>query len=113
MAMFSHLRAAVLFFLGVPALYAQGIITTIAGTGAIGNSGDGGPAIRATLGVTAGIAVDRAGNIYVADSIYNVVRKIDTAGVISRFAGGGNPGTTGDGGPATSAYLSIVGSHIG
>ncbi len=95
-------------------LQAQGIISTVAGNGNLGNSGDGGPATSATLGVTAGIAVDQAGNIYVADAVFNVVRKIDNKGIISTFAGGGNPGALGDGGPATSARLVFAAAtHIG
>ena len=73
--------------LGAPALRAQGIISTVAGNGNIGDTGDGGPATSATLGSANGIAVDKAGNIYFADSIFSVVRKVDSKGIISTFRG--------------------------
>jgi uncharacterized protein (TIGR03437 family) len=106
------LVASLLVFAGA-SLHAQGIITTIAGNGSIGYSGDGGPATSATLGSANGIAVDKAGNIYFADSIFSVVRKVDTHGNISKFAGGGSGASLGDGGPATSASLSFQGPHAG
>lgn len=93
-------------------LHAQGIISTVAGNGNIGDTGDGGPATSATLGSANGIVVDKAGNIYFTDSIFSVVRKIDSKGIISKFAGGG-AGSLGDGGPATSARLSFQGPHAG
>lgn len=93
-------------------LQAQGTITTVAGTGNIGDSGDGGPATSANLGSPNGVVVDKAGNIYVADSIFNVVRKVNAAGVISTIAGG-PAGSLGDGGPATSARLIVNGTHTG
>ena len=67
----------------------SGVITTIAGTGVYGYSGDGGPATAATLGVLYGIAADRHGNIYVVDASNNVIRKINSAGIISTIAGTG------------------------
>ncbi len=82
----------------------SGIITTYAGTGAIGYTGDGGPATAATFFRPSDIAVDPAGNIYFGDG-YQVVRKVNTAGIISTFAGIGTAGFSGDGGPATSARL--------
>jgi uncharacterized protein (TIGR03437 family) len=95
-------------------LHGQGIITTVAGTGSLGNSGNGGPATSAMLGAPTGVAVDKAGNIYIADSIFSVVRKVDSKGVISGFAGGGSPASLGDGEPATSARLGfLVGGHAG
>lgn len=94
-------------------LHAQGIISTIAGNGSIGNSGNGGPATSATFGSANGIAVDKSGNIYIADSIFSMVRKINSQGTISAFAGGGNPASLGDGGPATSADLGFLGPHTG
>ncbi|MBI2690245.1 MAG: SBBP repeat-containing protein [Acidobacteria bacterium] len=63
----------------------NGVITTIAGTGLLGNSGDGGPAIGAQFMAT-GVAVDAAGNLYITDSLANRVRKINPAGTISAFA---------------------------
>ncbi|HPM31298.1 MAG TPA: hypothetical protein PLJ60_13265 [Chryseolinea sp.] len=84
-----------------------GIITTIAGTGALGYSGDGGDATSATFNSLKGIAVDHLGNVYVADSGNNAIRKIDTTtGEISTLAGTGAVGYSGDGGLASSAKLS-------
>lgn len=83
----------------------SGIITTIAGTGVAGYTGDNGPADIAEINDPSGIALDDTGNIYFADYLENVVRKIDTAGIITTFAGGGTIGHIGDGGPADSAVL--------
>ena len=86
---------------------ATGIITTVAGGGAFGYSGDGGPATSARLEYPAGVAVDGAGNVYFVDSGPNVVRKVTAAtGTITTVAGNGSAGYSGDGGPATSAQLS-------
>ncbi len=85
---------------------ATGIITTVVGTGAQGYSGDNGPATSATLSSPSGVAVDSAGNLYIADSGNNVVRKVNAAtGIITTAAGNGARGYSGDGGPATSAGL--------
>lgn len=86
---------------------ASGIISTIAGTGAAGDLGDGGPATNATLGFLLAIALDPASNtLYLADSNHNRVRQIDLdTGTIAAFAGTGTLGFRGDGGPATSARL--------
>jgi uncharacterized protein (TIGR03437 family) len=83
----------------------NGVITTIAGIGQSGFSGDGGAATSAKLSAPSDVALDAAGNIYVADTGNSRVRKISTAGVITTFAGNGTFGHTGDGGPATSATL--------
>lgn len=88
----------------------QSIITTVAGNGSIGFSGDGGPATSATLGLPAGVAVDSAGNIYIADRLNNRVRKVTKDGVITTVAGNGFPIFSGDGGPATSAGIAFIGS---
>ncbi len=94
-----------------PSCDAQGIISTVAGGGSLGDSGDGGPATSALLGNPTGVVVDKAGNIYIADSIFNVIRKVNAKGIISTFAGGGV--SLGDGGPATSARLVLTAPHIG
>ncbi len=82
-----------------------GGITTVAGTGAFGFSGDGGPATAAQLYMPAGVTVDRAGNVYIADAYNHRVRRVDTAAVITTVAGTGAAGFSGDGGPATAAQL--------
>src|SRR5262249_3762617 len=85
----------------------QGIITTIAGNGTIGYTGDGGPAINASFSDLYGLAVDRNGNIYICDEGNSVIRKVDAAGIITTVAGNGTAGFSGDGGPATSASLNF------
>src|SRR2546425_11373876 len=84
---------------------AAGIITTVAGRGTGQSSGDGGPATLAELIQPLGVAVDPAGNVYIADEGSNRIRKVNTAGIISTIAGNGKQGFDGDGGPATSASL--------
>ena len=84
----------------------DGAITTHAGTAEPGDSGDGGPAVEARLGSIAGMAVDSLGNMYVADTGNHRVRRIDVAGTITTYAGTGEPGDSGDGGPAAEARLS-------
>jgi sugar lactone lactonase YvrE len=81
-----------------------GIITTIAGNGTSGNTGDGGPATSAELSYPMGLAFDASGNLYIAD-FYNMnIRKVDaTTGIIATVAGNGTTGFSGDGGPATAA----------
>lgn len=87
---------------------ATGVITTVAGTGASGYTGDGGPATSATLNGPIQIAVDPGGNIFIADIGNHVVRKVAAStGIISTVAGNGTYGDTGDGGPATSATLGV------
>jgi len=83
-----------------------GIINTIVGTGRIGFGGDGGPALKAQINIPSSVAVDSAGNIYIADFGNNVIRKVDVkTGNISTIAGDGKEGKKGDGGPATDAEL--------
>jgi sugar lactone lactonase YvrE len=82
------------------------IITTVVGTGTAGYSGDGGPATSARLFDPSGVALDSAGNLYIADSDNNVVRRVTASTqVITTIAGTGTLGYTGDNGPATSAEL--------
>ncbi len=83
----------------------QGIITTVAGNGVRDNSGDGGAATSAGLVDPIAVAIDRGGNIYIAESAGNRVRKVDTTGIITTAAGGGPLSGNGDGGPATYAVL--------
>ena len=80
-----------------------GIITTVPGNGTAGYSGDNGPATSAELNNPEALTVDSAGNLYVADSANNVIRMVNTAGIITTVAGNGTPGDSGDNGPATSA----------
>ena len=82
-----------------------GIITTVAGNGDLGFSGDGGPATSASLHQINDLAVDGAGNIYIMDTVNGRIRKVDAAGIITTVAGNGDLGFSGDGGPATSASL--------
>ncbi len=85
---------------------ATGIITTVAGAGIYGYSGDGSAATSAELGNPSSVAVDQAGNLYIADSANNRIREVSAAtGVISTFAGTGVAGYNGDGIAATSAEL--------
>jgi DNA-binding beta-propeller fold protein YncE len=84
----------------------KGIISTVAGTGAKGFSGDGGMAISARFLYVRGLAVDAAGNLFIADYGNNRIRKVDAAtGIIRTIAGNGTRGFDGDGGPAVLAQL--------
>jgi uncharacterized protein (TIGR03437 family) len=83
----------------------NGIITTIAGNGSPGHSPDGGPAAEAQISPRA-VAVDRAGNLFVADLYNFLIRKITADGLIRTIAGNGSSGASGDNGPATAAQLS-------
>jgi DNA-binding beta-propeller fold protein YncE len=87
----------------------DGIISTFAGTGQEGFSGDGGAAVTAGLAGPAGVAVDDAGNVLIADTGNAVVRRVDASGIITTIAGQpGKPGSSGDGGVAAGALLSGV-----
>ena len=90
----------------------NGNITTIAGTGGAGFSGDGGPANNAALNNPTALAVDLAGNVFISDLLNHRIRKVDVAGNISTVAGNGNAGFTGDGGPATAASLNFPGGLV-
>jgi uncharacterized protein (TIGR03437 family) len=83
------------------------IVVTVAGTGAIDNTGDGGPGTAATLNQPRGVAVDSKGNILVADTQNRRVRRISPTGVMTAFAGTGLLGSGGDGGPAVEATLNF------
>ena len=99
-------------FFSVRMIDASGTITAVAGNARRpGFSGDGGPAADALLGGVLGLAVDNAGNLFIADTGNGRVRKVDTAGVITTVAGSGQRGTggdDGDGGPATEAQLGVA-----
>ncbi|HLH17156.1 MAG TPA: protease pro-enzyme activation domain-containing protein [Bryobacteraceae bacterium] len=75
----------------------SGIISTVAGSGSFGYSGDGGLAISAAFETPYGVAVDANGNLYIADTLNNRIRKVDNSGKISTIAGNGSPGYSGDG----------------
>ena len=81
------------------------LITTVAGNHGYSFSGDGGPAFYAAIQIPTGVAADSLGNLYVADTGNNRVRRVTPQGIISTIAGNGTPGSSGDGGPATSAQL--------
>jgi sugar lactone lactonase YvrE len=83
----------------------NGVITTIAGNGTFGYSGDGGPATQASLYYPTSVSSDPSGNVYIEDSYNTVIRMVDTAGNIHTVAGNGTWGFSGDGGPATSAQF--------
>ena len=88
----------------LPKTFAQNI-TTLAGNGTAGYSGDGGPASAAQLNNPYGVAADTAGNIYIADNGNNRIRKVNAAGIISTIAGTGAAGYSGDRGQATAARI--------
>lgn len=85
----------------------SGIITTFAGTGVAGYSGDNGPATKAQfqIGSPQGLAVDPAGNVYASDYQNHAIRKINNKGIITTIAGNGSPDYAGDGGPAILAKI--------
>jgi len=85
---------------------AAGIITTIAGTGTEGYTGDSGLAVSAELGSPVGVDLDSAGNIYISDQVDGVIRKINSSGIITTIVGNGISGYNGDGIVATAAELS-------
>src|SRR5205085_3879410 len=82
----------------------DGLINVIAGNGVNFASGDAGPAVNAGLVIPTAIAVDSAGNVYIAET-GETVRKVSASGVITTIAGTGDSGFSGDGGPATQAQL--------
>jgi streptogramin lyase len=83
-----------------------GIITTVAGTGQKGYTGDGGPAAQATLNEPYGVLPDRDGNLFIVDRLNMAIRRVDAkTGTITTYAGNGQKGYGGDGGPAAAAQL--------
>jgi uncharacterized protein (TIGR03437 family) len=84
-----------------------GIITTVAGNGTGGFSGDGGPAVQAQLNRPWAVAVDSVGDIFIADYNNSRIRMVNTQGIITTIAGGYGPGYSGDGGPALSAMINF------
>jgi trimeric autotransporter adhesin len=84
----------------------SGTISTVAGNGAIGFSGDGGAATSAALNAPRGVAVDASGNLYISDTGNSRIRKVSSSGVITTFAGTGVAGFAGDGGVALNAQFS-------
>jgi streptogramin lyase len=107
----------------------DGKLHVVAGTGAKGYSGDGGPALEATFNLPHEIRFDKKGDLFIVDMTNHAVRKVDMkTGVISTFAGTGKPGYAGDGGPASAAqfkqphsiqfdpagdlYICDIGNHV-
>jgi sugar lactone lactonase YvrE len=83
----------------------DGNVATIVGTGSAGYTGDGGPALSATVRNPTGVAIDTYGNVYIADTRNNVIREVGADGIISTIAGTGTAGYNGDGSPATNYSL--------
>ena len=90
----------------------NGIVTTIAGNGTRGYSGDGGPATQAQLAYPCKVAVDAAGNVYIPDAQNHRIRKVSPAGIFTTIAGTGTQGFSGDGGPAVNAEMAFPGSAV-
>src|SRR5918992_3996283 len=87
-------------------MLSSALIFTVVGTGQAGYSGDGGPATQARLNSPYGIALDTANNLYIVDRLNACVRMVEaTTGIIRTIAGTGQPGYSGDGGPAPQAQL--------
>ena len=85
---------------------ADGVIRTVAGSGKVGYTGDGGPALQATFNKPHELRFDRQGNLFIVDMVNSAVRRVDAkSGVITTFAGTGQPGYSGDGGPAAKAQF--------
>src|SRR4051794_35215723 len=100
------LRSTYIALAALSLCHGQAVINTVAGNGNLGSAGDGGPALKATIGLPTDVAFDSAGNLYIVGYNDHVIRKVDTTGKISTFAGNGTyTGEPGDGGPATSATI--------
>src|SRR4051812_17324452 len=80
-------------------------ITTVAGNGGQGSAGDGGAATSANLNYPTGVSVDASGNLFISDKDNSRVRKVNSSGIISTYAGTGVSGFSGDGGAATAAMI--------
>lgn len=90
-----------------------GVVTTIAGSGTQGFSGDGGPAVNAQLNLPSFLVADEEGNIFFIDSGNMRIRRIAPDGIITTIAGNGTPGYSGDGGPATEAQFNLSFLDVG
>jgi sugar lactone lactonase YvrE len=86
----------------------DGVVTVVAGTGAAGDSGDGGPAANAKLNTPVALAIDRNGNLYIADTFNKRIRMVSPEGIITTVAGIGTAGYSGDGGPAVGAEFGLI-----
>jgi len=85
--------------------FGEFIINTVAGTGVAGSTGDGGLATAAQINQPRGVAIDSSDNLFISESFGHLVRKVDTAGIITTVAGTAGAGFSGDGDPATAAQL--------
>jgi hypothetical protein len=101
MKLIAQILVALLFSLHAGAQ----VIVTVAGTGVDGYSGDGGPATNAKMNGPSAIAFDKDGNFYFTEESNPTIRKVTPSGIISRFAGNGTSGYSGDGGPAIYAEI--------
>jgi sugar lactone lactonase YvrE len=83
----------------------DGVVTSFAGNGMLGSSGDGGPGVNATLNMPCAVAADSNGNVYISDTLNQRVRRVAPDGTITTVAGTGAEGDAGDDGPAVAAEL--------
>ena len=90
----------------------NGIITTVAGNGLTVTAGDGGPATEAAINEPGDVALDSAGNLYIAESGGNRIRRVDPSGTITTYAGTGTAGYSGDGGPAPQCQHQVSGIAV-
>ena len=97
--------AAVFLFVSCHVAVTAQVIVTVAGTGINGYSGDGGPATNAKMSGPSAIVFDRDGNFYFTEESNSTIRKVSPSGIISRFAGNGTSGYSGDGGLAIDAEI--------